>query len=127
MTLLTELYALTTAAASHEIPLVPLVAIVNLFVNIIAGNMPLLIPAMMSAYQYMPNHLFEFYAAPVTPVNDPQAAMVPILYTVTEQGAIPLKYSMITVLCGLYGLSGILFLVLGMRLRSHAATKLPST
>ena len=115
---------------SIKVPLlVPTVALFGLCVNVIAGNMPLLVPlvidALTSCEHY--SHMFDFAAAPMLTADaaggDPQE----VTFFVEATGALPLQNSLLITLLTLYTVSGTLLIALAFVLAKYKVGVYPSS
>lgn len=106
--------------AACEMPMVPTVALFNFCTMILAGNAPLLIPLLIQYGTSGHDHQFTFKAAPViggSATDSGDNSLVPVTFHVMAQGAEPFEGAMILALCGLYILSGFLFIAIGVILQ----------
>ena len=101
-------------------PLIPTVAVLNLFIGVIAGSLPILIPGLIDLFRglYPMDHEFSFLAAEQW---YPGAAPTPgtVEFRVSQGSSDPFEYAMLSALIGLYTLSGVLYILLAGVLHRH--------
>lgn len=114
---LTSLHAGSIISVNKQL-LVPMLSLFNFFTMIIAGCMPLLIPALITFIREHSNETnFELIIQPEinnTVIWESDGYIAPISIDIMQYGSKPLEYAMLYTLLGCYGLSGLLFVYLGV-------------